>query len=67
MLSTLFQILFQLLVLGLVVLSFGLVIGVPVVCASPQAWDQSKNYVWIISFAWVLLVLLVAGFSFLVV
>ncbi|MCG8363303.1 MAG: photosystem II reaction center protein PsbZ [Pseudanabaenales cyanobacterium] len=67
MLSTLLQILFQFLVLGLIVLSFALVIGVPVVCASPQAWDQSKNYVWLISIAWALLVLLVGGFSFLVV
>ena len=67
MLSTLLQILFQFLVLGLVVLSFALVIGVPVVCASPQAWDQSKNYVWLVSSAWALLVVLVAAFSFLVV
>ena len=67
MISALLQILFQLMVLGLVVLSFALVIGVPVVCASPQAWDQSKNYVWLISLAWGVLVLLVGGFSFLVV
>ncbi|MDJ0701783.1 MAG: photosystem II reaction center protein PsbZ [Leptolyngbyaceae cyanobacterium MO_188.B28] len=67
MLSTLLQLLFQVLVVGLIVLSFGLVIGVPVVCASPQAWDQSKNYVWLISGAWAVLVVLVAGFSFLVV
>lgn len=65
--STLLQLLFQFLVLGLIVLSFALVIGVPVVCASPQAWDQSKNYVWLISGAWALLVILVGGFSFLVV
>ena len=65
--STLLQILFQFLVLGLIVLSFALVIGVPVVCASPQAWDQSKSYVWLISLGWAVLVLLVGGFSFLVV
>ena len=67
MLSTLLQLLFQVLVVGLIVLSFGLVIGVPVVCASPQAWDKSQNYVWLISGAWAVLVVLVAGFSFLVV
>ena len=59
--------LFQLLLLLLVVLSFILVIGVPVAYASPQIWIQGKPLVFIGSGLWVVLVILVGVLNFLVV
>ncbi len=53
-------ILFQLALLGLVVMSFVMVVGVPVAYASPQNWDQSKRLLWLGSGVWIALVLLVA-------
>ncbi|GET36295.1 MULTISPECIES: photosystem II reaction center protein PsbZ [Microseira] len=53
-------ILFQLALLALVVMSFVMVVGVPVAYASPQNWDQSKRLLWLGSGVWIALVLLVA-------
>ena len=50
---------FQLVLFALVVLSFLLVIGVPVVFASPESWVQNKALVLIRTRAWFLLVLTV--------
>jgi len=50
-----------------VVLSFILVIGVPVAYASPQIWIQGKPLVFIGSGLWVVLVILVGVLNFLVV
>nr|YP_009254403.1 Z protein of photosystem II [Verdigellas peltata]YP_009340835.1 Z protein of photosystem II [Palmophyllum crassum]BAW34782.1 Z protein of photosystem II [Palmophyllum crassum]CZF96656.1 Z protein of photosystem II [Verdigellas peltata] len=50
---------FQLAVFALILLSFILVIGVPVVFASPNAWTTSKGTVFSGLFAWILLVILV--------
>ncbi len=61
------QIIFQLVLTALVILSFVLVVGVPVAYASPQNWDQSKSLIWLGSGAWIGLVLLVALLNFLVV
>jgi photosystem II PsbZ protein len=58
---------FDLALLALVVLSFILVVGVPVAYASGQSWDQSKQLIWLGSIAWGSLVILVAILNFLVV
>ncbi|NEQ79071.1 MAG: photosystem II reaction center protein PsbZ [Moorea sp. SIO2I5] len=58
---------FQLLLTALVLLSFVLVVGVPVAYATPQNWEQSKRLLWLGSGVWVLLVLLVGALNFLVV
>ncbi len=61
------SILFQFALIGLVLMSFAMVIGVPVAYASPQNWDQSKRLILLGSFVWVALVLLVGGLNYLVV
>lgn len=62
-----FSILFQIALTALVVLSFVMVIGVPVAYATPQNWEQSKRLIFIGSGVWVALVLLVGGLNYLVV
>jgi photosystem II PsbZ protein len=52
--------LFQIALLALVVMSFVMVVGVPVAYASPQNWDQSKRLLFLGSGVWIVLVLLVA-------
>lgn len=61
------SILFQLALGALVLLSFVMVVGVPVAYASPRNWDQSKRLIFIGSIAWVVLVFLVGGLNYLVV
>ncbi|MDZ7956976.1 MAG: photosystem II reaction center protein PsbZ [Aulosira sp. DedQUE10] len=60
-------IIFQIALLGLVLLSFVLVIGVPVAYATPQNWGESKKLLWLGSGAWIALVLLVGLLNFFVV
>jgi photosystem II PsbZ protein len=54
------SILFQLVLLALVLLSFVMVVGVPVAYASPQNWNQSKSLIFAGSGLWFLLVIAVA-------
>ncbi|MEB3829249.1 photosystem II reaction center protein PsbZ [Phormidium sp. CCY1219] len=61
------SILFQLALAALVILSFAMVIGVPVAYASPQYWNQSKPLLFIGSGVWLALVVLVGVLNFLVV
>lgn len=58
---------FNLFLLALVLLSFVLVVGVPVAYASGQNWDESKRLIWLGSGIWIGLVLIVALLNFLVV
>jgi photosystem II PsbZ protein len=51
---------FQIALFALVLMSFVMVVGVPVAYASPQNWDQSKGLLWLGSGVWIALVLLVA-------
>ncbi len=60
-------ILFDLLLAALVILSFVLIVGVPVAYATPQNWDQSKSLIWVGSGLWIVLVILVGALNFLVV
>ncbi len=60
-------ILFQLALTALIVLSFAMVIGVPVGYATPQNWDQSKRLILLGSIVWVALVLVVGSLNYLVV
>lgn len=62
-----FNILFQLALVALVLLSFVMIVGVPVAYASPQNWNESKRLLWIGSGAWFGLVILVGLLNFLVV
>ncbi|MBD2092994.1 photosystem II reaction center protein PsbZ [Microcoleus sp. FACHB-1515] len=61
------SILFQLALGALVLLSFAMVVGVPVAYASPRNWDQSKRLIFLGSIVWVVLVFLVGGLNYLVV
>jgi photosystem II PsbZ protein len=61
------SILFQLALAALVILSFAMIVGVPVAYASPQNWDQSKRLILLGSLVWVVLVLVVGGLNYLVV
>lgn len=60
-------ILFNLVLTALVLLSFVMVIGVPVAYASPQNWNQSKALIFLGSGVWTVLVIVVAVLNFLVV
>jgi photosystem II PsbZ protein len=62
-----FTILFQFALAALVILSFAMVVGVPVAYASPQNWDQSKRLLFVGSAAWAGLVILVGVLNYLVV
>lgn len=60
------SVIFQLALFALVLVSFVMVIGVPVAYASPQNWDQSKPLLYIGSGIWALLVILVGILNYLV-
>jgi photosystem II PsbZ protein len=60
-------IIFQIALTALVLLSFVMVIGVPVAYATPQNWDQSKPLLFIGSGVWFALVILVGILNYLVV
>jgi photosystem II PsbZ protein len=59
-------IVFQLALTVLVLLSFAMVVGVPVAYASPQNWDQSKSLILLGSIAWTALVLIVGALNYFV-
>lgn len=61
------SILFQVALAALVIMSFAMIVGVPVAYASPQNWTQSKRLLFLGSGIWVALVLLVGGLNYLVV
>jgi photosystem II PsbZ protein len=50
---------FQLALFLLIALSFVMVVGVPVIFASPEGWTTSKGFVFTGVSAWILLVFLV--------
>ena len=58
---------FQALLLALIALSFLMVIGVPVVFASPNGWNENKNYVIWGATAWIILVVLVGSLNYFVI
>lgn len=60
-------ILFQIALLALVILSFVMVVAVPVAYASTQSWEQSKRFLWLGSIAWGSLVIVVGVLNYLVV
>ena len=60
-------IVFQIALISLVLFSFVLVIGVPVVYATPQNWVESKKLLWVGSGIWAALVVLVGILNFFVV
>jgi photosystem II PsbZ protein len=59
--------LFQLVLFALVFLSLALVIGVPVLLASPDGWSSSKNIVFAGTGGWLFLVFLVGTLNSFVV
>jgi photosystem II PsbZ protein len=58
---------FQVALIALVLMSFVLVVGVPVVYATPQNFNDSKKFLWLGSGIWVALVLVVGVLNFFVV
>jgi len=60
-------IIFQFALVALVLVSFVLVVGVPVAYATPQIWVESKKLLWLGSGVWIALVLLVGLLNFFVV
>lgn len=61
------SLIFQGALVSLVLMSFVLVVGVPVVYATPQSWIESKKFLWLGSAIWVALVLVVGVLNFFVV
>lgn len=53
----------QILVFLLVIVSFGLVVAVPVILATPGEWEKSQNIVWSGAGIWSALVLLTGIFN----
>lgn len=53
----------QIALLGLILVSFGLVVGVPVVFASPNGWTENKGVVFSGLSLWFLLVFAVGVFN----
>lgn len=60
-------ILFQFALFALVLLSFALVVGVPVAYASNENWPVYKNLIFVGSFAWLALVVAVGVLNYFVV
>jgi len=58
---------FQASLLALIVISFVMVISVPVVFASPNGWNENKNYVLLGAAAWAGLVFLVGSLNYFVI
>jgi photosystem II PsbZ protein len=58
---------FQISLLALIVLSFLMVIGVPVVFASPNGWNENKNYITLGATIWILLVFLIGSLNYFIV
>ena len=58
--------LFQFVLAAFVLLSFLMVVGVPVALASPQNWDQSRRLVLLGSGVWAGLVIMLGVLNFLV-
>lgn len=52
------NIIIQLLVFALIILSIGFVIFIPVTLASPGEWEKSKNFVYTGAGIWSLLVII---------
>jgi photosystem II PsbZ protein len=55
--------LLQLLVSILILLSFALIIGVPVILVSPGEWEKSKGLVYSATGLWFGLVIVIAAFN----
>ncbi|MBD2496142.1 photosystem II reaction center protein PsbZ [Nostoc sp. FACHB-280] len=60
-------IIFQFALVALVLMSFVLVVGVPVAYATPQNWVESKRLLWLGSGVWIALVVVVGILNFFVV
>ncbi|MBD2298613.1 photosystem II reaction center protein PsbZ [Nostoc sp. FACHB-87] len=60
-------IIFQFALVALVLMSFVLVVGVPVAYATPQSWVESKRLLWLGSGVWIALVVVVGILNFFVV
>jgi photosystem II PsbZ protein len=60
-------VIFNFALFALVLLSFVMIVGVPVAYAAPQNWDRSKQLLFVGSGAWAALVVVVAVLNFLVV
>ncbi|MGC9527493.1 MAG: photosystem II reaction center protein PsbZ [Limnospira sp.] len=59
--------LFQVLLAALVIVSFLMIVAVPVAYASPQNWTQAKPLIFVGSGLWGALVILVGVLNYLVV
>lgn len=64
--TVMFNLIFQASLLFFVFLSLFLVIGIPVVFASPNGWNENKNYVVLGVTAWTLLVFIVGILNYFV-
>lgn len=58
---------FQAAILLLIILSFLLLVAVPVVAASPNGWNENKNLLFLGSFFWVVLVLVIGILNYSVI
>jgi photosystem II PsbZ protein len=57
----------QISVLALIALSFLLIIAVPVTFASPNGWNENKNYIVLATTCWIGLVFLIGGLNYFII
>ena len=58
---------YQIAILSLIGLSFLLIIAVPVTFASPNGWNENKNYIVIGTTSWIILVFLIGGLNYFII
>lgn len=58
---------YQISILSLIGLSFLLIIAVPVTFASPNGWNENKNYIVIGTTSWIILVFLIGGLNYFII
>jgi photosystem II PsbZ protein len=57
----------QISILTLIILSFILIIAVPVIFASPNGWNENKNYIVIGATSWIALVFLIGSLNYFII
>lgn len=57
----------QISILALIGLSFLLIIAVPVTFASPNGWNENKNFIVLGATSWIILVFLIGGLNYFII
>ena len=61
------SVIFQFSLLALIILSFLLVVAVPVVFAAPNGWNENKNYIVFGATIWIALIFLIGSLNYFII